>query len=503
MSSIGNYACKTLKTPYLTENRKFKYTVLYETSYLKEEDEEIKTFLKDVLIKTGERYYIYVDNKFIDGKKICNLGCDYDDYIRLLSKMASLPYNIYYSIAAYTDWREEEFVVDESVGCIYIDIDDLDCDISDMGSEELLEYITKRCNLKEVPSCNWLVKSGKGCHLYFKTGVIKEVEYRNNLVRNMTTTFQSDKACVPRSHFVRLPKSFNAKRVPLVKSTLYRIKGNKETAERLEEYICSPEDVESYFITKEQERQNKKKQTLSEKKSKKVDPNTEPSIESEVGDIEIHNFDDKNMQLDIAQNKDYVTSDIEDVEGLELIKHYDTYYTDKRTWSYRELQALKDLIIWLNLRNGNIEGKRHKFCVCFASKSYSLMSEDKCISILSELLPDYPLKEIESTVKSIFKKDKFKDKSLKIKNKTVFEMLGMELNELEYLNCCYIPECKNLYRQLVYHKTQGKRTYVKKAEQIEYIRLNMDLKNKDLADVLGCSDSTVKRIKRRIREGVE
>ena len=494
MSSLGNYTCKTLKTPYLTENRKFKYTVLYETSYLKEEDEEIKTFLKDVLIKTDKRYYIFVDNKFIDGKKVCNIGCSYDNYINWLSKMANLPYNVYYSIAAYTDWRDEDSVVDESIGCIYIDIDDLDTDISDMDSDELLEYIQKRCNLKQKPSCQWLVKSGKGCHFYFKTDVIDDVDYRNNLVRNMTTTFQAD-----RSHFVRLPKSFNAKRVPLVKSTLYKINDNDEKPERLEEYLCSDEAVEDYFLTKEAERQNKIKKTIEEKKGKCLDPITEPTNESKISDNEMHNSDDENVQLTIAENKEY---EIDDIEGLEIIKHYDSYYTDKRTWAYRELQAVKDLIIWLDLRDGNIEGKRHNYCVCFASKAYRIMSEDKCISVLSELLPDYPLKEIESTVKSVYKKDKFDDKSLKIKNKTIFKMLGIELYELEYLNCCYIPECKNLHRKVVYHKTQGKITAMKKSEQIEYIRLNMDSKNKDLAKDLNCSESTVKRIKRSIREGV-
>lgn len=497
MSKIANNACFTTNSPYLSENKKLKYTVMYETAYVDKSDQEIKDFLVDVVPKTDYTYYIYADRKYPDQKRYCNIACTYDEYISILPKMADLHYNVYYSPVAYDGWRTDSEAI-KKVKCVYIDIDDLDTDISNMNAHELLEYIAQRSGLSEKPCCDYLVKSGRGCHLYFLLSEIND-EHRKQLVENLSVTFRSDLACIPISHFIRLPKSNNIKRDIAVKSKLFSASDKTDTSpKRLEKYFRSPDEIEQYFALQKELTQLKRKETLAKKKQAYADKQMEETCVNEL-----HNLSAKNTEF-ISVSMETISTDSETCEPEPIcddiatfIEQCENQYTDTTSWRYRELLAIKDLLIYYNNRIVIPEGYRNKFCVCFASKSQNLMNQKKCIYFLSKLLPDYPLDEINATVKSVYSKKKYdkEDKTKTITNTKMATMLEFTAQDIISMNCTYAGD-KKFQRQKSYYKKYGQYTESKIISRERFVEVNMNsMTNAAMAKELGCSVSTIKRIK--------
>lgn len=493
MSRLGNAISKKYNTPYLTENKVFCYKVLYELEEIKDSNREIVEFLYHVIPKTDKIYYIYVDRKYPDGKRWCNIACNYYEYINKLSRMADMEYNIYFSPVSYYGWRCDGEVI-EQYKSIYIDIDDLGCDISDMEADELISYIAKRSNI-ETFDCSFLLKSGKGCHLYWRVDDIESENQRKEIVKGISTFFKSDIACVPPSHFVRLPLSLNVKREVPVRSKLYNISNKSFTVAELSKYVSSQSEIDEYFASEKDKTSAKQKETRAKNRDGKNNLE-ETSVE------ELHIIIDKNMQIDSAEDYDYEDYDIETDEWL---SHYEALYTNTKTWEYRQLQAIKDLVMWLQMRGGYIEGYRNKFCVCFSSKAHNIINCDKCIAILNSLLPDYSLEEIRATVESVYKKKNFevKDKSKTITNVKMAEMLGFKKSEIKRMSCTYNFSERNEKRNKKYALTKGVNHKNKKETQRMFVAENADrMTNQQIAEYLNISISTVKRLKNEIKEKV-
>ncbi|MDD7293237.1 MAG: hypothetical protein PUG83_07025, partial [Clostridiaceae bacterium] len=409
-------------------------------------------------------------------------------------------YNIYYSPVAYDGWRTDEEAI-KKVNCIYIDIDDLDTDISNMNADELLEYIAERSGLSEKPCCDYLVKSGKGCHLYFLVDTIEDEAYRKKLAESLSVTFQSDLACIPISHFIRLPKSNNVKRDIPVKSQLYKITDQADTSpERLEKYMRSSEEIDRYISEQREITRLKRLETLAKKKQLQANIEKPPVTQSVD---ELHNIQHENTEFHGVDNIEFEEREPLCDDIARYIEKCESQYTDTKNWRYRELLAVKDLLIYHSNRGFIPVGYRNKFCVCFASKAQNLMNQKNCVLFLMKLLPDYPESEIKTTVKSIYDKKKYMDKDKKktIKNIHMAKILDFSTQDILLMNCCYSSN-KKYQRQKSYYKKYGQYTESKKISRERFVEDNMDsMTNAAMAKELGCSVSTIKRIKNIIKNG--
>lgn len=502
MSKLANEFCRKYKTPYLTQNKIFKSKVLYELDYINNKNPEVEEFLKKALPKTEYTYYIYADRKYSDGKRCCNIACTYDEYIDKLSRMSEMEYNVYYSVVSYGGWRTSDRVI-EQFKSVYVDIDDLDCDITTMEIDELMPYIADRSNIDEV-ECSAVVKSGRGSHLYWFVD-INNAEQRKKIVENLICRFKSDISCEASSHFIRLPLSMNCKRNSIVKSELYNINNNPFTvSDLLSKYSVEQVIIDEYFEKEKAEITKKRLATMNANKTDKVDDSDTESFSAE----ELHILDDEIRELCGDNNYEYevdsnIYDDIEDVYITEdWLEYYESLYSnDTRCWRYRELQALKDLMIYLKRRNGAIEGYRNKFCVCFASKAFNLMSSDRCILILDSLLPDYDTDEIKDTVRCVYAKKKYedKDKTKTITNIKMKKMLDFKSSDIKSMNCIYNTAERNSKRNKKYAQTKGIIFRNKKEEQKAFITENAGkMTNKEMAEALGVSVSTIKRVKKEV-----
>ena len=498
MSKLANEICKNFKTPYLTQNKIFKSKVLYELDYINYKNPEVEEFLKKALPKTEYTYYIYADKKYSDGKRCCNIACTYDEYIDRLSRMSEMDYNIYYSVVAYGGWRTDDCVI-EQYKSVYVDIDDLDMDITTMEIDELMSYIADRSNVDEV-ECSAVVKSGKGSHLYWFADINNE-EQRKNIVENLTCFFGSDISCLPKSHFIRLPLSKNCKRESIVKSELYNINDKPfAVSDLLNKYSVEQETITEYFENEKAEITKKRMATINANKTDMPD-NSETESDS-VEELTI--LDDEIGEL--CGDTDFGYDEyVEDEDGYiteDWIEYYESSYSnDTRCWRYREIQALKDLMIYLKRRNGDIIGYRNKFCVCFSSKAYNLMSCDRCILILDSLLPDYDTDEIKDTVRCVYAKKKYddKDKTKTITNANMAKMLDFSNSDIKSMNCIYNIVERNSKRNKKYAQTKGVVFKNKKEEQKAFVNENAGkMTNKEMAEALGVSVSTIKRVKKEV-----
>lgn len=483
----------------IPELKLFKYQT-ENTAITPATDHRLIQFFHDVVPDhTNMNYYGMVTQ----GKNYANLPYySLNDLCAYASTYSSMDYNVYFSPAAYSGWRNDVNV--RYVKSLFVDIDDIDDDTLNMTTSELTEWLISQYALPLNLLPNWAVCSGHGIHLYY---IIDELDLsdpdnlllRKKYIDNLIYYFNSDIACRNLSRVMRVPLSYNVKdeKTPtrlhhLNQDTYYSI-------QRLDFFLADSATIDTYFQEANASKNAKRKETMKKngttagrKKGKKAVSHNPHKIDLSV----------TNKKLETSHNN---ASSYNQKSGFSMEYRYN-YYPHARAWN-----IIVDLHNYYVRRKGNITGYRHTFC--FILSAYYKLCESDMDKALSAILPYFEIsfqEEAKTTIESVYQS---KNK-IRFTNRLIAIYLDFMEDDYNQSYCNYSPEgalaCrkKNLKRsrkkQLLYAKSRPTKKQEETSFQLAYVEANMDTRtNMELAADLGVSRSTIKRIKQQIKASIK
>lgn len=463
-------------------------------------DHKLIQFFHDVVPDHANMNYY---GMVTQGKNYANLPYySLNDLCAYASTYSSMDYNVYFSPAVYSGWRNDVNV--RYVKSLFVDIDDIEDDTLNMTTSELTEWLISRYALPVSLLPNWAVCSGHGIHLYY---IIDELDLsdpdnlllRKKYIDNLIYYFDSDIACRNLSRVMRVPLSYNIKneKVPtrlhhLNQDTYYSI-------QRLDFFLTDSAAIDAYYQEANASRNVKRKETMRKngttagrkKKNNAVSPSTHK----------------KNLPVNVEKPKTSYnnTSSCHQEPDFPMEYRYD-YYTHARSWN-----IIVDLHNYYVRRKGNITGYRHTFC--FILSAYYKLCEPDMDKALSAILPYFEAsfqEEAKTTVESVYQS---KNK-IRFTNRLIAIYLDFMDDDYNQSYCNYSQEdalaCrkKNLKRsrqkQLLNAKSRPTKKQEEKSFQLAYVEANMGTRtNMELASDLGISCSTIKRLKQQIKANIK
>lgn len=357
--------------------------------------------------------------------------------------------------------------------CLFVDIDDHDVDFLGMDKNEIKEYLNINYPLTKKIMPAWVSKSGHGLHLYFVTERYnfydddkKQIDdyivnYRNRLEKSLVTYFRGDVKCLDLPREMRLPFSFNCKKEK-IQTILYNYEQNQFLAyEDMNIYLLDDEDVDLYFKTQNHLKHSKNK-----------------------------NASVRNTKIE--------SKPVIKFTSLDVINYYfkhKIYKTKSSTYN-----IILDLEDYYNCRKG-FEGFRNTFYFIYAVKlkQYGL-NEEEALKRCFDLNNDNDFNnEIEYIVHYQY------ENNYKITNIKIHELLQFTELEINCFRCAYTEERKLLDKKKRLKKLSNKRKIERgfknnKQLQIDIIKNNPELSRAELSNILGCSLSTISRIKRELKK---
>lgn len=468
---------------FISDNAIFKYQTNSQPVLPATNPEVIRFFADVVPDHNNKKYYLMLTQ----GKCYNNLAYrSLYDLTSAASTFSADDYNVYFSPAVYSGWRSDATA--DYVKSLFVDIDDIVEDTASMSTQELCDWLMTTYRIPESLLPNWIVCSGHGLHLYY---LIDELDLTNidnyllrkQYIRRLICFFRSDIVCQNVSHILRVPLSYNLKGRKIKTRLHHTNTSSNHSLKRLDYFTADDRQIEEYFITANQIKAEKCKATMQENgthagRKKSTDTASKKSSASRAGSYAV----------------DWYSPDYD-----LCIEYKQEYRTHARAWN-----IFLDLYNYAVRRKGWLTGYRHTLAYIMAVYAKRCIAD---IGTAKELiLPCFSSDfrdEAETAIDSIYQSDKI----YRFRNTTIAIYLNFTDSDYKYSYCNYTEAQAQASRKKCNKRSRAKQLRKeqsnKKSEkdfQIAYITANMEsISNKQLADDLGISESTVHRIKRKIR----
>lgn len=443
----------------------------------------LEKFLRLVIPKSENDYWLFINDK----ETYCNICFKYEEYIsaiQILIENADI--NLYFSPVAYNGVRKDKNAL--FTNCIYVDIDDVGVDISGFNKNDILSFLIEKYNVPESVLPCYISKSGHGLHLFFATTTSKNSPERESYVRSLTTYFNGDLACIPISHVVRVPLSYNVKKEK-VRSELFEINTSTDySMERLNYFLLDNETIENYYKNSYEERTKKSNETRRKNQLTKTEKPKEPKTQ---------NKKTKNKKNDF---KTITTPQIKKAESnlIEKPKTSSLTFNNNYKKGRPNYNLLLDLHNFFVRHKGEIAGYRNNFVFIYSNVCKKIgVTINECKTNIDVYFPNEFNDEAKRIIENTYKKKGF----YKFTNFKIAELLNFDENDVKRSYSAFSEE-----RKIEAAKQRNKRkneklknkTKTKKDETKNFVRQNLNLSTKELAKHLQISERTIQRIKKEI-----
>lgn len=445
------------------------------------ENPQLVEFLTAVLPKTDYFYHVFVQES---EAVYANLWFKYDDYIKALCVLAECDeYNVYYNITPFVT-KNENTEKSYGVKCFCIDIDELpdDTDVSEMDKNELFAFLIYAYHLENLPKPNFLLKSGRGVHLYFVLqDELTDKNLREGIFDRVNLHFHGDIANRSRVHGLRLPTSYNVKRDMPVRSVLCLVNSDGDLSlRRMNKFTATADEIEAYrseCIAKKAEkaRRTKEKNRLLKENQQTEDktiPKTKPK---------------QNKRTAVKNTAEYPRNNNREI----TLKYYTTFNPKHKNWN-----VVKDLHNFV-ARNGGADflcerHMRNRFLFIMASYCQRLMPENDCFEFCKQYVGEDFFVELERLVRSCYARAN----PLRYSLFRIAADLNFSEFDIEQSYCNFSKERRSKARKANIKKQNDKRyadSRKRKQEVSEYIQAHRDTPAKQLAKECGVSLATIYR----------
>ena len=109
------------------------------------DNEELKDFLNTVTPITGPDYFIYVKDE-VTGT-YTNIKFNREDYIDALCYLSEEKYTVFYHIASFKGWIDNDSAT--AVRCIYVDIDDIEINANEADIDTVISFLRNTLKLSD------------------------------------------------------------------------------------------------------------------------------------------------------------------------------------------------------------------------------------------------------------------------------------------------------------------------------------------------------------------
>lgn len=435
----------------------------------------------------NENYWIMAS----DNEETYNLECPcVDKLIEYASILSQQKYNVYFCPNAFTGWRTDSNVV--STRAIFIDIDDIEgADFSHMSTETLKTWLMDTYEVPEPLLPNWVVCSGHGLHLYYLIPKMNLREEDNRILRRqytdyLITYFSADKACRNSSRILRVPHSYNVKHEEC-KTYLHHLnKSDIYDLERLDYFYSTKDSIEEYMKKNQEEKNAKSRATRKRNKQLK-----ELQYEDNLQNTAVHK---KESKAKLSNVSEYNLSKLSDMT------YCTSFHKESRYWN-----IVKDLHNYYMRHGGNIINHRNLFFFIMAVNLRHIMPLDSAIDFLEKYMDSDNIDESITTIRCVYERKV----PYRLKNITIAELLAFTDNDIRLSYCNFSEERIDQARKETQRRNNIILAEKRKAERdFEGYQYNLyinvkdnpaNLTVKELALYLGVSESTIKRIRKKIR----
>ena len=453
-----------------------------------------RKFYETVLPDDPGCYWLFASNKDAYVNRVYKSKSEYIEVILRLCQ--SDEFNLFYSFANYYFKHKNDNVI--SLKCIAVDIDDFDDpDFKPMekSDEELIDYIKTTFPLINTQPCNVMMRSGKGLHLYwFLKDEISRYTFEE-YQKHLTTYVHGDLACVPCSHYWRMPFSYHCKAEP-IKTRVIPISFETISLEQMDIFRMPEDEIEAYrkkenaaraekamatrikngTCAKPKEKKEPREKASGKKKSKAVKSAKKPVVSSDNCN---ETFPRNNLPVQYC-------SDFGSNQDINLVWDLNNFYVRRLNATGSPDKAL--------------EGKRNFFAFVMTNylKDYYSLKEcmDFCLRYFSM--------DFQAEAKSVIKKTYYSETKYFFRYTTLAQELSF--TEEDYLNSFNNfsdsedkRRLKNNTKAKLYYKRKHRQRIEEKQNIVEYIKSNMNVSTKIIAMQFSISERTAYRIKRMIR----
>ncbi len=448
----------------------------------------LEKFLRLVIPKSENDYWLFINDK----DTYCNLKLKYEEYISSIQTLCEQEVNLYFSPVSYNGERKNKNAL--VTNCIYVDIDDVGVDISGFNKDDIISFLIHNYNVPEALLPNYVVKSGHGLHLYFITETCGNTPERVSYVSSITTYFHGDLACMPISHVVRVPLSFNVKNKK-VKSELFEVNTSTDYSfERLNFFILDQEIVESYYKKAYADRAQKSNETRQ--KNKRTNPpkqtETEPKTKNKRTQVNSEpKLKESNNSIKCVKRETELI-----LNTIPKPLYYKNYYVNGHT----NYNLLLDLHNYFVRHKGNIQGYRNNFIFIYSNIcKNSNITIEYCKLKLEPYITDDFEKEANRIIENTYKTNTV----YKFTNFKIADLLNFDDYDIKNSYCAFSEE-----RRIEATKQRNKRKNEKRKQKTQskkdniknFVKQNASWSTKKLAKQLQISERTVQRIRKQIDE---
>lgn len=426
------------------------------------------------------------------------------EFLEKICKFRTQKINVYFSPVRYSSLNRHvcrKNAYASSTKVFFVDIDDLTFDFSTMSEEEIVKFLVTEYNLEFLP--NWILASGHGLHIYYVLDDVlslKNPEIFSRYIDSMIFFFKADVSCRNTSRILRVPFSYNAKYPEsVIKTRLFHLNETPYKLHDLDFFLCDPSLFEEYRLACEAKKTDKRNATRAKNRALKEKEALENSSFIE--------------ELEPLEFLEHVEKDSKKSESIALKKKSKPKFSEEEFFYVnmkpnfsklpkhrRFVRLLRDLQNFVVLRHCVPIGKRSTFCHIYASIAKRAFIPEAYVLDYFSLIFGSFFSEAEKVLASVYKSSVVYMYS----NARIAELLEYDELDFEHCQCCYTAEQvarSKAERNALYYNSQEevreKRLW--KEYRFEYVASHIEESSSFIAKQLGCSVSTVKRIKRSLR----
>lgn len=494
----------------------------------KSNNEDLREFLNAVTPITGPDYFIYIKDEATD--TYTNIKYNRKEYINALCCLSEEEYTVFYHIASFKGWIDNDSAT--AVRCIYVDIDDIDITADEADLNSVTSFLKDVLKLTEEQFPDYAVLSGHGLHACW---LIEEItadkeEIRAKYTDSMITRLGGDFSGSPISHQFRCPCSYNLKD-EVIKGKLFKLTECKNTdIHRLDWCLLSPEEVKKYRDNHYKRIHEKGLETR--KKNKQLEKNFiemlgNKSLEEYLSEdnISANNRKIAEKLLEIKRRKStaekfrkYISEKTDErISAMFSDDDLESYvYCDKALpfehlhpyGGYKPENRTMNIILDLHnffIRNKGCLVSRNIFFTILASLfKYKGESDRAAIKWCKKYVDSSYYDEMVETVLNVYKSDKI----YRFSNERIAKLLCFTPDDIAQSYCCFSEE-----RKVEAKRNRNKRYYEKRRKEdgkispeekqqmcLEYLRNHPGIKEKDGMNALNVSRTTFYELKKMITE---
>ena len=467
---------------------------------------DLERFFNDVFKNLNEKEKVWIMAER-QGLRFNISFSDTKEALNALSSLVNEDVNLYYSPAIYSGWRKDDNVV--RLNTLYADIDDLeDIDLSKMSKKDIQMLLTSEYNVPEALLPDWVVISGHGLHLYYLIDSLDmkdemQVAIRKKYTEALIAYFKADIACRNKSRILRFPTSKNVKHLDDIRQTkLFHLnQGENRDIHRLDSLIPSSKEIDAYISEQQDSITKKRLETMKRNGTDKRKKTKANAPTSNIIKKDTVSFKDDTIYK--ATKKQKKKGKVSEPSHPELRVN-----NTKMSNSSRYRRIVRDLHNYAARRKGVPIGKRAKFTHLLAVylRYCQETLNDAKVKARSYIDTSF-ISEADEIVEAVYARKK----NYIYKNATIAEWLEFTSKDLEATFATYTEEQRKAAK-----RERDRRYREKKKKQMleeqgvsnpefryDYILLNPDLMNKQLAQDLRCSVRTVQYTKALIRKDTE